>query len=165
MKGATLIRPWDEPIVARAKPIENRTWRPESVVGEHIAIHAGKKYDREAAAFIRSLGFEPVDQAESDASRAGHVVGVARVRGWIKLSKRGRLSHSDTLTRHEANVLEGSPWFAGDGIRDGVGVVGWVLDEAVAFEPVRCRGAQGLWTLPEAVAAEVRRRWEEAKAA
>ena len=40
---------------------------------------------------------------------------------------------------------------------------GWRLDEVRAIEPVPCKGAQGLWTLPPEVLATVRERWAAAK--
>ena len=40
---------------------------------------------------------------------------------------------------------------------------GWRLDEVRAIEPVPCKGAQGLWTLPPEVLATVRARWSAAR--
>jgi len=44
--GLTIIQPWAAAIALGPKRIENRTWRPSNrMLGEFIAIHAGKKVD------------------------------------------------------------------------------------------------------------------------
>lgn len=56
-----------------------------------------------------------------------------------------------------AGVVESSsdPWF--------VGPIGWCFDIAVAIEPVPCRGARKLWTVPGAITDQVRERLRAAR--
>ena len=134
MKALTLWRPWTWAIChpsPKAKRVENRTWSPpRSLIGQDLAIHAGRRYDgADACRFIaRILGELPPVQAHC---REG-IVAVARLAG---------------LRFPPSN----DPWL--------VGPVGWLLDNVrVLPRPIACKGAQGLWTLPPDVEAEVRRR-------
>jgi hypothetical protein len=148
LRALTLWRPWDEPVACGAKPIENRPWPPpRKMVGERIAIHAGKVYDDDAAAFIRERGYELRPRAESDSVRAGAIVGVARIVGYATMQE-GRPLFGEDAERWERIVT--STWFFGP--------YGWLLEDAVAITPVPCRGAQGLWPVESRVADEVLRR-------
>lgn len=121
----TLWRPWDQAIVHGTRRIENRPWRRNSIIGQRIAIHAGKKYDLAGAQDMVAAGlFAPPPIEKSPEG----IVGLARVAGFVTDSR--------------------SPWFSGP--------IGWKLDEVVALpEPVPCKGAQGLWRVPEDVACRV----------
>lgn len=44
-----------------------------------------------------------------------------------------------------------------------VGPVGWRLAEVTAIDPVPCRGLQKLWSVPDDVANEVRKRWSASR--
>ena len=149
LRALTILQPWAWYISHGPKRIENRTWAPPaSLRGQYLAIHAGKRLDRECAAgaleFVRDLPASERAKIGADCPHPvsvrtmpyGAIVGVARVTGWVRESE--------------------SPWF--------VGPVGWVLDDVVAIDPVPCRGAQGLWTVPDDVLAIVRERWKAARA-
>ena len=122
-----MIRPWTWAIVRGFKRIENRTWKPPaSIVGQRIALHSGKKYDKESEAFIMdaisAIGGLPID-AEDEG-----IVGTAVVRGFL-------------TNPSEIQDPEQAQWYFGP--------YGWVLDDARPLaEPVPCRGALGLWTVP-----------------
>jgi hypothetical protein len=121
MLGLTLWRPWDQAILYGGKRIENRTWRPwENIIDQRIALHAGLKYDIEGARSMCASGlYDPPAPSESI---AGVIVGTAIVTGYVRESD--------------------DPWFFGP--------YGWLLEDVVALEaPVICRGAQGLWKVPE----------------
>lgn len=135
MRALTLYRPWAWSIVHGPKRIENRPWKPwPSVIGQRIALHAGKRYDKKGEAFIMeqlaAVGGLPVD-AEDEG-----IVGVATVRGFV----------SNPAEIQDVDQVE---WFFGP--------FGWVLEDVRAVEPIPCSGALGLWQLPAAVEAEVRR--------
>lgn len=71
LKALTLWQPWAHAIAHLGKWIENRTWAPPaSAIGEPLAIHAGKKLDREVA---EDFGLRP------DEIPIGCVVAVARL--------------------------------------------------------------------------------------
>jgi hypothetical protein len=157
MRALTLIRPWDEPIVDGVKTVENRPWKPwPEVMGELIAIHAGNKYDAIDRQFIEGRGFQPIPAGQSNRTRRGHVVGVARVAGWVS-GPRGTLVPDDSgLAPEVVRKAIRSPWYSGP--------YGWVLEDAVALPlPVTCKGALGLWKLPADVEAAVRGQHEEVR--
>lgn len=56
MKALSIMQPWAWLIVMGYKPVENRDWQPHNpglkFRGEFL-IHAGKKYDKEGAAWIQ----------------------------------------------------------------------------------------------------------------
>jgi hypothetical protein len=130
MKALTLWQPWATAIAEFGKRIENRGWRPPRwIIGERIAIHAGKRLDKDA---VEDLCFD----FDIDAPRfiRGAVVAVATVKGWV-----------DSIGEDHPQ----SRWFCGP--------FGWVFDDVVALrEPAPCRGHQKLWNLPAAVEAAVR---------
>ena len=147
--GLSVRQPWAHYIVRGPKRVENRTWAPPAwMLGGYVAIHAAKKRDevelRCAQAFVKRLraAGKIADGAIAPAKvrdlPLGAVVGVARVAGWE--------TRSDD-PRHEA------------------GCIGWQLADVVAIAPVRCRGHQGLWELPDDVLATVRARWKAAQEA
>lgn len=151
MLGLTLWRPWHCAILYRTedpKRVENRPWAPWSmVIGKRIALHAGKRFEDDVADLLCVKG-------DPRAQYMG-IVGTAVVRGWIHVSKElllpgaDNLTHSDTLTRAEAQVYAGSRWFFGP--------YGWVLEDVrVLPEPIPCRGNQALWPVPDEIAARLR---------
>lgn len=118
MKALTLIRPWSWAIVASTKRIENRTWRPNHILFQRIAIHAGMKFDENAAFEIARIQGHKLDQSCEDQG----IVGTAVVSGFVSSSP--------------------DPWFCGP--------VGWVLTDVVRLpQPIPCKGAQGLWQVPD----------------
>jgi hypothetical protein len=151
MRALTLWRPWCWAIVLGAKPVENRGWPPfESVIGQRIAIHSGQQYDKQGAEFIaRAAGALPLLVPDSLKWPGGLIVGTVRVQGWISPTDR------NGITADDAAALRESRWYMGS--------FGWVLrDPQKLREPVPCRGAQGLWTVPTDVEARVRRQLGEA---
>ena len=150
----TLIRPWSALVTVRPdpakpepwKPIENRPWAPspkQLKPGDWFAIHAGKKWDDDCAPFaIQECGV-PAAFFEASANRVeSAIVGVVRYGGVVD---------------DEARCTESQrPWFFGP--------VGWIITEAVAIDPVPCRGMQGLWRVSEGDAHRVREGFKVARA-
>lgn len=136
LRALTIWRPWAGLIAAGVKPIENRDWPPpKSLVGEYLAIHAGKKWDGDGATWAWALMDRLGLHVPAARANAEGIVAVARVTGAVTTSD--------------------SPWFVGD--------YGWTLAEVVAIDPVPCKGMQGLWTVPPDVLATVRARYAAAK--
>ena len=46
MKAITLHQPWASLIAHGVKTIETRSWAPSGILGERMAIHAGKRVER-----------------------------------------------------------------------------------------------------------------------
>lgn len=58
MKAISLYQPWASLIACGAKPYETRSWKPPlDLIGQPIAIHAGKKVEKGAAEFAEELMF------------------------------------------------------------------------------------------------------------
>lgn len=125
IRGLTLIRPWPYAIINCGKPLENRSWIPgpnQLRKGDWIALHAGKKWDKDAAYWILNTIGERVPS--EDKHTQGAIVALLRYNGYITESK--------------------SPWFFGP--------YGWTWSEMFVITPIPHKGAQGLWTLePEAM--------------
>lgn len=137
MRALTLWRPWPYAIFhggQRRKLIENRDWEPPRAMMHQIfALHAGKTFDRDGAQFIQKqlglTGLPPAAWLEG-------VIGITKIIG---------LAH-----RREEVIPEQQDWFFGD--------VGFVLDPRCTIalpRPIECKGAQGFWTLPPDMAAEL----------
>lgn len=113
-KTITLDQPWASLIADNRKPVETRP-RPWNYDG-YIAIHAGKKVDREAC--IR-FGYDP------DTIVTGAVVCVAEKVGCVRFPD-----------------LHVTPDEYGDYT---AGRYGYPLRKIVVFDPIPARGKQGIW--------------------
>lgn len=137
MKALTLKRPWAWAICHADKRIENRTWRPPADIlrGDVFAIHAGAGWDDDGYMFIHQRITADVP---TDLHNPQGIVAVCRCEG-IVASEQGLV---------QVGMDDQVKWFAGP--------VGWVLtDVSVLSNPVPCRGAQGMWTVPPDVLAKV----------
>lgn len=162
MKALTLHQPWATCIAQHGKRVENRTWAPPpSIIGQRIAIHAGMKLNREVCLRL----FDEIDLAPASKLPLGAVVATARVAGWVRCDEttfvRDRGHREPTLdffgvTEQQARDALSSSWW--------IGPIGWILDHVIAIEPVACKGAQGLWSLPTDVERAVREHEEAARA-
>ena len=134
MRALSLWQPWCWAILDLpaddAKDVENRTWAPPgSAIGELVAIHAALKLDDEAWAwrFVRAASGQ-APPAPDELPR-GAIVGVVEVTGFVRESA--------------------SRWFWGP--------VGWTLGRRARLaQPIPMRGLQGLWGVPDDVAAQLR---------
>lgn len=131
----TAYQPWASALVLpNGKGVENRPKRPpKKVMGQLVAIHAGRQYDQRGDEWIRRTfpGLLP----PAGWLPHGAIVGVAWLKGWID--------------RPEELPEAQRPWFFGP--------IGWVLENAIQLpDPVSCHGQQGFWPVPEHVLAVVR---------
>lgn len=156
MKALTLHQPWATCIAQHGKRVENRTWAPHAIIGQRIAIHAGKKFDPVAHTML--VHFHGVPLAEREDLPFGAVVATARVAGWVRFVRRGDILYNDFcgITSKQACDARRSTWWAGP--------IGWILEDVVEIKPVACKGAQGLWRLPADVERTVREHEEAARA-
>lgn len=134
--GLTVWNPWAYCIAHKGKRVENRGWSPSLEPGDFLAIHAGRVFDESAVPWLRQELGIMVPVAEQIVSSA--IVAVATFEGV------------------ELKAPIGDRWWAGP--------VGWRLADVVALaEPVPCRGARGLWELPEDVLVKVKAGYRAAK--
>lgn len=138
IRGLTLWRPWPWAFTHADKRVENRTWAtPRWLLGKYLALHAGKKWDQpsvdqmlagEFGHAARAISPLPADHPHSV------IVAVVQVTG----------------------CYEPGP---GLGTRDpwAFGPFCWITPYVRTLpEPVPCKGARGLWTLPQHVFENVR---------
>jgi hypothetical protein len=136
LRGLTLWRPWPDAIIRGGKRIENRSWKPPmAIIGGILAIHAGGRYDKEGAEWMKERGlYRPRPDKECP---KGVIVGTAIVTGFVTQST--------------------DPWF--------MGPFGWTLEDVQEFDrPVVAKGAMGLWRLDAETIHVVRARMETARA-
>jgi hypothetical protein len=118
-KAITLYRPWAGAIAHLGKDIENRSWQCPLPVGDWIGIHAGAKWDEDAADWIQRTTYQ--DVSESD-----HPQGLVAIAEFL-----GNTNDSDSPWKIEGQV----GWKLGRVI---------ALDA-----PIQCRGQMKLWNIPE----------------
>lgn len=136
MRALTLWRPWSDAIVHGPKRVENRSWAPP-MLGELIAIHAGKKYG------LGDWKLPDSYVAPTKANSPTGIVGVARVVGYLDLRKPGRRRFEASVSRNLVRLshLDEDPWW--------LGPVGWLLEDVVSLpEPIEHPGSLGLWRVP-----------------
>lgn len=136
-RALTVLPPWSWWIASedrRAKRIENRTWIPSALLldaGDRLAIHSG----------VRECMTTAEVRAERDA------------RGWPDApltGPKGAIVATATVYFPSPSAVR-SPW-AEPGARH------WELCDVVVLpRPVPCRGAQGLWRIPDEVAERMAR--------
>ena len=134
MRAITIWQPWAWAIAHAGKDIENRTWKPpQSIVGRRIAIHAGKRIDTDVIEDMQLGGYYDESLVCEDCPCASDMVTGAFVATAVL---------AGTVDQGE------SPWFRGP--------IGWLLRDVKALpQPVPCRGAQGLWTVPDHIVAQL----------
>lgn len=143
MKSLSVKQPWAWAIM-HGKLVENRTWTTSH--RGPIAIHAGKGWDRdgEESPLVQQAWQAAGKQLfKLDPSfgeiALGAVVAVAELAGVC----------SSPIGRDGQLMCDCGPWAA-------AGQWHWKLtDVRPLAEPVPCRGALGLWTLPDDVEAAV----------
>lgn len=148
MKAITLWQPWASLVAIGIKTIETRSWGVPH--RGPLAIHAAKRWDEEIAEACR--------QAMEELKKHGELL----LRPECKLS--GLLKFGGTLgcivavtLLVDCRQMRKAP----DAIEAafgnfGPGRWGWMLDGVEpVLPPVPCRGMQGLWDVPEEIAARL----------
>lgn len=137
MKAITLWPEWAYAIQKLGKDGENRSWRLwDSMIGQPVAIHAGMR------------GVYAMPSSPRWAEIAAFYETQRRVRGEISL-----IGNADPIRGHIVQIVTfGEPtrsstsrWAAGDGQWF------WPIVGRITIEPVKCKGAQGLWDVPAEV--------------
>lgn len=125
-RALSIQQPWADAILHGTKRVENRTWARKGEVG-WIWLHAPASYDREGALWMRQRGLHTPELGAPTSA----IVGLAYV------------------DRISAHVPDDDPW--------AFGPVCWHIYAVIALEePVPCRGALGLWTVPDGALAKAR---------
>lgn len=151
MKALTVYQPWASLIAAGAKPYEFRGWRPpRSIIGQRIAVHAGKRPIRrnEVLALYNQLrDRDRYGEPCLHASLALPILDLA-----LRAPHRLPLSHvlcTAILGEPKAGdecAREFGEDAGNDSDREGTFNWGWPLaDLEPLIPPIPARGAQGLW--------------------
>lgn len=151
MMALTLRHPWPWAICQLGKRVENRTWRPhpnQLKIGERFAIHGGKWPLDDRGVPLGSSGSDYVDEIV-DTVRELKEAGLCSDLSKITLRMLSAYVGIVAVATYGGAVSESAnPWF--------VGPNGWQLNDIIVIpEPVKCRGAQGLWPLADDVEAQV----------
>lgn len=133
MRALTLHQPWAWAIAHADKRIENRGPRPmRGIVGQQLAIHAGKAFDDEAAVAMWEGRYGDAARlcpVQSEVTTSC-IVAVVRVFGVAMVPRE---------VREKGFAVH--PWWAGP--------FGLLLTDVVTLgQPVWCRGMQGYWNVP-----------------
>lgn len=143
MKALTLHQPHATLIALGKKPWETRSWKaPVSLIGQRLAIHAGKTIDHEA------MRLNHVGQAlgkiahDTGLLPRGGIVAVVELLKCRQTSDRDRSRSYGGITdrpEHFGDFSEGR-WV-------------WETKLLLRVHPqIVCRGWQGLWNVPAAIA-------------
>lgn len=133
MKALSLKQPWLWAITDLDKRVENRTWKPPQwAIGQRIALHASKKEDPHGYSAIQSVKWVTIPANLP----LGSIVATAKIIGWLDDAGFG-----DVPSPCLGHLVD-DEWFFGP--------IGWILEDIQKLdEPVPCRGALGLWDVPD----------------
>ncbi len=145
MRALTLHQPWAWAIAHADKRIENRVQRPmRGIVGQQLAIHAGKTLDVEAAVMMRSGRYgDAARYCPGGELETSVIVAVTRVVG-VAMVPREVVEMG----------FDPAPWWTGP--------FGLLLADVFTLNrPVYARGMQGYWHVPPLALVEVERQLAE----
>jgi hypothetical protein len=156
MKALSLTQPWATLVALNEKRIETRSWRIKRIPGERsladalfnrIAIHASKKFPGDCADLCCAWPFREVLQAHGISRKhlpLGAIVATATLGDCIRFTHTNEVWRSGA--RYEEQFGDFTPGRFGFLLRDITPVV----------PPIACRGALGLWEVPESIAEALR---------
>lgn len=143
MKALSIMQPWASLIAFGVKLIENRSWRPSSMIGESFAIHASAKRDMDAFADLRDGVLIDKDEwpfpyATVKDFPTGALLGTARIVTYV----------TNAYQIAEYTKVEQGRWYTGE--------IGFVLADVRRIDPITdVKGALGFWQLSDAHEAEL----------
>lgn len=145
MKALTLHAPWAWAICYLGKDIENRTWKPPAaMIGQRSAIHAGSPSMWKFRKWWEVYNTLKRKQPHPKIWRSYEQIFKCTDEEYA--ANRDSFWFAIVATAVISEVRE--PQSADDGWHV-AGQYGWVLtDVQVLHEPVKCKGALGLWTVP-----------------
>jgi hypothetical protein len=177
VKALTLHQVWASAIATGAKSHETRSWAPpKSLIGERIAIHAGKSFGPGGWTFIEQWMTDALNH--EDHQRWMGAAGIARPHTVVRPRQRDKvvwtpikLAIPQGVVLCTVRIAEVLPTKA---VRNGIADVdyelgdygpnrfAWRLDELRRLPtPVPLRGAQGLFNLPRDVEAAINDQQEQ----
>lgn len=146
MKSLSLLQPWASLVVLGIKKIESRNWpAPRSAAGR-IAIAASKALRRAEADLFHTSpfreAFAEVGIDSVDLLPRAAILGTVRLTGCQPAETFTTLSDRERAFGNYSNEEEQR--------------YGWILEAPFRLpEPIPCKGALGLWTVPTDVLARI----------
>lgn len=156
----TLWPEWTWAVAHFGKDIENRSWAPPArIIGQWLAIHAGahiggRKGDAACLEGLTDLR-EMAECVEDERGGTREGGGLPLYSELIPMIATSAIVAVVKVT----GAVRGDPvgWYCG--LPD----YGWKLNSLITLpEPVKCKGAQGLWPLPPDALAQVREQVQRA---
>jgi hypothetical protein len=156
-------QPWCFALVKGWKPVENRTWRPpSSALGRRHALHASARIDMEGvpdfSAILRLPQHRPPEPVTLAQMPLGAITGTARLLGAVEVDgvsffhprrhPARVVQVFGHLTDAQVELVLRSEWTAG--------TWAWLWDQPQEIKPIPCKGALGMWRVPDDIAARVR---------
>ena len=142
MKALSIIQPWASLIALGAKKIETRSWRTE--YREPVAIHASKRIPEDCWLLCFEEPFKTAlaefFMGNSIYIPTGSIVAIATIADCIPVEQISpELATEIAFGNYEP------------------GRFAWLLTAVKRFQrPIQCKGAQGLWTVPEEIEERLR---------
>ena len=159
MRALTLHQPWAQLMVWGLKNVETRSWpAPRNLIGERIAIHAGKRRARPTKWNIEVQRVVLQGAGSSHSMPMGAVVATARLIECMQVI--GEIDDNGLVNCSGFGDLGDGPEYEATITTDPYGdfSVGrwlWVFQDLRRVEPVPVNGRQGVWTLPAVVVVEL----------
>lgn len=160
MKALTVWQPWASLIAAGYKPYEFRSkgrGHPLTrVIGERIAIHAGARPVRQGEILDLIYGFKGRYGRQRPALDEG-------AQSYLAALPRSSYPRScivctavvgEPIRGDEAARRMGIPLAGNDSDREGTFNWGWPMLDIQKVPNIPCKGAQGVWNVPDAIAKE-----------
>lgn len=147
MRALSFIQPWGSAVLTMGKDIENRPWAPpKHLIGKRFAVHAGAKLDKDDA---WSLRHHLPDAPAAYPQRA--ILGTVELVGYVQMDGIYPVALFDESALRCSGLSETLIWNAVESKWHANGAKFlWVLrSPRVLPEPIPCKGALGLWRVPE----------------
>ena len=154
-----LHQPWAQLMVWGLKNVETRSWpAPRNLIGERIAIHAGKRRPRPTKWNIEVQRGVLQHAGDSHSMPMGAIVATARLIECMQVVS-GPDSNGLVECRGFGELEDASEYeatFTADPYGDfSAGRWLWVFQDLRRAAPILINGRQGVWNLPTTVAAEL----------
>lgn len=160
MKALSILQPWASLIVLGHKRIETRSWNTK--YRGPLLIHASAKYTNHQD-WLATEWHVMLDDSQVYHNHRGAIIGMVNVvdtgrtdilipDNKVEILGDGQYDYIH-LTKQEEAFGDYSP-----------GRYGWLLSEPLLFpEPIPCKGALGIWNVPENLTAEAETQIRKAK--
>lgn len=141
MKAITIIQPWATLVALGEKKFETRSWATK--YRGPLAIHAGKKVDREACEREPFRSVLARHGYTADNLPTGAVIATSKLTNCYKVHPLGLSDHVQLISDEATRAIDGYEYAFGDYSR---GRFAWELNDVQQLrEPIPARGMQGLW--------------------